>query len=390
MKKTLLFLAVSAIAATAMADDLVDITPSRYKFTKATALPNIIANPGSGVWNLSAGFYTSEIAAKNEGGLLIINGNGRTNLETGMRDGISLVNLGGTCGQVFAFCRADNDVNADLEAAGVKGVNLVSYAGQSYDHLCWMGDAQMPESDNGKAGVNMKDVHKRVRVTIEFNVHSSKALMTANASSAVMKAYMNTTQIGVTPEGDNVIADTKKVTLGEFSRRWDEVAKEGLIEDNQIDEPETDDNSLMSWNPERWMVYEYDTYLPKTDGNGVSYGPLFIKMELPGTGNGSTLFIRDIKFSIVPDGAATADDNARKRRWRYYTLGATSGVENVAANNNFSVSVNGNDVTFGANADVYSIGGARVANVEAGKTISLSKGLYVATSNGKAVKVVVK
>lgn len=389
MKKSLLFLAAATVAVSAIAQDLVDITPARYNFTTATKLPNIIANTGGNEWNLSAGFYTPEIAAQNEDGLLIINGNGKSLLESGMRNGMSLINLGGTCGQVFAFCRADNSVNEALAAAGVKNANLVSYGGQSYDHLCWMGDARQPQSDNGKAGADMAGVHNRIRISMELNVHSSDAHMTANAAAGVMKAYMNTTQIGVTPENDNVIADTKKITLGEFARRWDEVAKEGNVPEGDLDEAESNDEGLMTWNPERWLVYEFDTYLPKTDGDGTSYGPLFIKMELPGSGNGSTIFFRNIKFQVVPDGAPGVEDNARPRVWRYYTLGDAAGVGNVAADA-VSYTVNGQSATFANGAQIYSIAGARVAQAAPGQAVSLAKGLYVATSNGKTVKVVIK
>lgn len=389
MRKSLLFLASAAIAVSALADDLVDITPARFKFTKATELPVIIANTGSGQWNLSAGFYTEEIAAQNKEGLVIVNGGGRTNIDA-VRGGIQLVNLGGTCGQVFAFVRGDKTINEDLTALGIKNVNLTSYDGSTYDHLCWMGGDNMPQSDNGKAGANMADVHNRIRVSVELNVHSSSALMTEKASEGVMKSYMNTTQIGVTPEGDNNIAEAKKITLGEFARRYDEVAKEGLVEEGDLDEPASDDDGLMSWNPERWMVYEYDTYLPKTDANGTTYGPLFIKMELPGSGNGSTILIRNVNFYVVPDGAPTADDNARTRRWKYYTLGENQSAAVEGINNNLSVNVAGNAVTFGGDAQVYSTSGARVASAAAGQAVTLAKGLYIATSNGKSVKVLVK
>lgn len=382
MKKTLLLSALAlVVSANVLADenDWVDITPSAYNFNAATEIPVVInaADYGTAQWNLSAGIW-SKIKENYNNGLIVVNGGARNNF-TAAKAGMQIVDLGGTCGKVFAFCRNDASVNDDLKAHGVDA-NLTVYGGGTYDHLCWYSDPELTKEE------------VPVRVSVEINFHSTDALLTGNGSDAIMKAYINTDQIGQVPNDDASTAEAKKVLRNEFAKRWDEVAKEGRVNEAELDEAYENDEGNLEWNPERWLVYEFDCYLPKGDADVESYGPLFVKMELPGSGANTTMFVRNFKFYNVSESEEGLYDNARPRVWKYYTVGgSTNGINDVnAADRDFSVSVNGNELTVSDLANVYTVGGSQVATVGAAQSVSLAKGVYVVNANGTSKKVVVK
>lgn len=385
MKKNLLFSAVAlAVAATAVADetDWVDITPSAYDFANATEIPVIIngAETGAGVWNLGAGVW-SKVQQYYNNGLIILNGNGRDNIEA-VKNAMSIVDLGGTAGKVFAYTKNDATINEALAEYGVESTIATSTIA-AYDHLCWYSDPERTPEETP------------IRVSMEITFHSEDALMTSGSADGIMKAYINTDQIGVTPTQDDAsTAESKKLQRGEFAKRWDEVAKEGRVPEADLDENMENDEGLFEWNPERWLVYEFDCTLPKGDDQVESYGPLFVKMELPGSAGSYTMFIRNIKFYSISENEPDVYDNSRPRVWKYYTVGKSASVDNVAADltaeSKLTFTVNGNDVTFSEGADVYTVAGQKVAAAAAGKAVTLGKGIYVANANGKSVKVAVK
>lgn len=381
MKKTLLLSAVALVmAANVMADEdqWVDITPSAYNFAEATEIPTIISasSYGTGVWNLSAGIW-EKVKDNYNNGLIILNGNGRDNLDKA-KAAMSIVDLGGTCGKVFAYNKGDGTINDALAALGISA-NLQQNS-WCYDHLCWYSDPEKTPEETP------------IRVSMEINIHSSNADITNGANTGIMKAYINTDQIGVTPtQDDATVAENKCVKRGEFTKRWDEVAKEGLVPESDLDESAENDEGLNEWNPERWLQYEFDCYLPKGDDAVASYGPLFVKMELKGDCSVSTLFIRNIKFYQLPDGDQDYT-NPRARVWKYYTVGgSTEGITEVSnSDKQLQLSVNGNEVTCSENANIYTLSGAQVASVHAAQAARLAKGAYIVSANGKSAKVLVK
>lgn len=381
MKKTLLLSLVAlAVSANVMADedDWRDITPAAYNFNQATDIPNIVsaATYGTGQWNLSAGIW-QKVKDEYKDGLIVLNGSGRDDL-AGTKAAMSILDMGGTCGKVFAYNKSDGDVNADLQKLGISAD--LKQAGWAYDHLCWYSDPDKTEELTP------------VRVSMEINIHSSNSRITSNAALGVMKAYINTDQIGVTPvQDDATVAENKVVTLGEFTKRWDEAAKEGRVADSELDETAENEDGQAEWNPERWMLYEFDCFLPEGDADVTSYGPLFVKMELKGDFCGSTLFIRNLKFYHLTDGEQNYD-NPRTRVWKYYTVGSsTEGITEVSnSDKDLQLSVNGNEVTVNENANIYTLSGAQVASVSACQAARLAKGAYIVSANGKSAKVLVK
>lgn len=368
------------MAGNVMADEseMRDITPSAYNFATATEIPNIISAEtyGTGEWNLSAGIW-QKIKDNYNNGLIVLNGSGRGSYEQ-QKAAMQIVDLGGTCGKVFAYNKCDGDVNTDLAALGITAD--IPQAAWAYDHLCWYSDPEKTEENTP------------VRVSMEINIHSSSKRITSDAAKGVFKAYINTDQIGVTPtQDDATVAENKVVTLGEFTKRWDETFKEGSVAESELEETAENDEGLAEWNPERWLTYEFDCYLPEGDDAVASYGPLFIKMELKGDMCGSTLFMRNLKFYHITD-ADKNFDNPRTRVWKYYTVGgSTEGINTVnASDKELQVSVNGNEITTNEGASIFTASGAKVANVAAAQTVSLGKGLYIVNANGKSAKVVVK
>lgn len=71
-------------------------------------------------------------------------------------------------------------------------------------------------------------------------------------------------------------------------------------------------------------------------------------------------------------------------------MGKPAGLNKITNDNNFTFSVNGNAVTFSANAEVYNMAGAKVADVVATKAVNLPSGIYVARAGENVKKFVVR
>ena len=105
---------------------------------------------------------------------------------------------------------------------------------------------------------------------------------------------------------------------------------------------------------------------------------------------GSTIFIKEIKFTKLTDNTETIFGS---RRREYQTLAinpASSSVEAAIAGSALKCSVNGNTVTINEDADIFTTSGMKVASVKAGESVELAKGFYVTKSATESMKIAVK
>ncbi len=370
MKKFLL-LSTAACMAFGAAAELRDITPAGYDFAKNPNIPHIDGVAlGHGVWNPTPFWLGENPDYYNDGCVLWV---GNADFSKAM-EGCGTVDLGGNIGRVFYLNRPGSDINEQLEAITNRKFNI----SEGFDGYCIPLWHCNPEEFTGDEGV-------RVRMVI--NIYHNDAQFTGNDSQfqPYFQSASNSTY------GDNEPA-SRKVYSGDFTLRWGEYDAEDGKMDWTTATPDDmdyflDDEDNTVWNYNRWMVYEFD--LPTISADEA---PWKIKMEIPGGNcNGSTLFIKELKI-LAKDG--TNDDIepcTRRKTWVYYDINDNTSIGTIAADKKgLSVNVNGSEVSFGETAAVYTTTGALVANVAAGKTVSLEKGIYVAAANGKSVKFVVK
>jgi hypothetical protein len=110
---------------------------------------------------------------------------------------------------------------------------------------------------------------------------------------------------------------------------------------------------------------------------------------------GGTLYVKEIELTPIesfshPEQLLTSTANAASTA--EYTPATTTGIDSVNTNSNVATfSINGNEVTFSADAEIFSISGAKAATAKAGQSVTLNGGFYVArTINGTSSKFIIK
>lgn len=373
------------VAGSAMAE-MTDVTPAGYDFANGKSIAAVSINPydeavaavggNSADWNLGAPFAYESFY---KDGLVAWIGPQFKGKYAAILEGIREINLGGTVGNVLCIGGLTSNVKDALKA----------YNGYDYDIPVYGEDA-------GYIIPNIfadPKVEGNIRVRFVLNIYRNAL----DEGESVFQPYARR-NLGWQPNEDNAAPD-RSVFSGNFAMNWGEADAENhqidystaAPEDLELYTPEegdygyerVDDNGYV-WNPERWMVYEFDTTSEAGD-------PLMIKCEIPGAISNGTIFIKEIKFfSIDEPEIAPA---TRRKTYEYYELGDPSqtGISSVVAEASaLRANVNGNAVSFNEAAVVYTVSGVKVASVAAGEVATLAKGFYVASANGKAVKFVVK
>lgn len=358
--------------------ELIDITPGGYNFAADPTLPNVdgIAQ-GSPVWNPPVFWLNEHEDFYNDGCIFWIGNFGNYD---DVMESIGIVDLGGEIGRVFYVNRPGSNINEALKAV-IKDREVTIPEGKCGDYLIPLWHCN-PEAASGDAGI-------RVRMVI--NIYQNEMQMTGDPSQ--FQPYFQTASNSNGEPADNT-STGKMVFSGDFALRWGEVESEdGTISWNSdLDENPnyTEDVAVYDgdgdpvWNPNRWMVYEFDI------DHGAGDAPWKIKMELPGgTSAGATLFIKEMKFYAKDGEEVGIEPGTRQKSWVYYDYNKSDAIHGITADKaqGLSVSVNGNEVSFGEAAAVYSVAGTLVAQ---GQNVTLEKGFYVATANGKSVKFAVK
>ena len=402
MRNFLLLAAASLVAANASAG-VTDVTPKAYNFDSGLELPFLDAYSnaewGNLNWNPAAFFVTKNPEQYKDGLILMIGPNVHANWDSFI-NGTKIVDLGGEVGKVLCFGGTNSNAQDALKARGVE-VALPSYeSNPGYIIPFWHAD---PEFDNSKAG----DVERPCRVQIVLNIFENAYLDGNN--EPVGTHFQPYIQMGGNwqPQDDNLAPD-RAVMSNEFCYNWGEAESENHRIDfanaNADDlalwnveegDGEFEDNLACPmtgyvWNPNRWMVLEWDVPFGEySENRDQDDCPLKIKMEMPAL-NGATVFIKSVKFLLKDEEEEAIPATTRRRTWKYMDVATANVAEVIADAQALNVTVNGNTVSFTENAEVYADSGAKVAAVAAGESVELAAGFYVAAANGKSVKFAVK
>lgn len=381
MKKLLLLASAALIGCGAMVAEEIDITPKNYHFNEATKLP--IFNHGVHGANIQGITSDKDITApiwenikgaeQYDNGLLVIGGGQYWNHANGyyynVVNGLQLVDLGGEVGKVLAWVGADMDINDVLKKATGIDYNITAQCtgGLNWGNLNFFTDPKnTPTASQGF-----------IRTTITYQVVSPVNNGSVAATNAVSNVQFKTNENGMTAWGNTP---------------WNAPQNFGYDEDEEED----------VYDPTCWIEYTIEGKCPDTETDpdtnqpvGNNYFPMRAVLNFPGDIAGNmAFFIKDISFTLVTEGepehATGSGGGAALIVKKTYNMGTPTALDDITVGKDFTLSVNGNTVTFSANAEVFSISGAKVANATATKGVTLSSGIYVARVGAKARKFVVK
>ncbi|BEG99439.1 hypothetical protein BSYN_17040 [Bacteroides sedimenti] len=344
MKKKLLYAFSAFLLSGSMMAQEVDITPSRYKFSNQPAGPftinyvNAGANPPASLAAVVDNFDNGFLMLA--GGPAVYTGNGCP-AQAAVQAGVNVVDLGGTVGKVLcingASSKYDNAPKMSTSVANLGWFNLNFY------------------TDKKTTPINQK-----IRVRLVFSLYQN----VIDQTNSMMKFYCSTYSNNVNPVNDNNVHVMFRSY--DFCKRYED----------DPNEPETDEFGNAFYDPTRWMLYEFDTTVPEESGN-----PTRLKMEIQSSYPTSAFLFKEISFVTNPTG------DPQQRIIKTYTPGLTSAISKIES---LPYTINGNNVTFVENTKIYTITGALVNNAGANETITLNKGLYIAKTNGKSVKISIK
>lgn len=347
MKRGLLFsAAILMVAANAMSQT--DITPAHYKFASQPVGPYVFDYLHTGGSNPGAADFQAVRDGFPEGCFMI--GGAKvtyTSMDVAatkaLQAGINIVDLGGSVGKVFCFRGKDSKHevgNPTTETPNWFNLNFFT------------DPAHTPISAD--AGATNK-----IRVRIVYSAYKN----TIELGKSILKFYCSTAGNNVIPNGDN--NDKHLVIAEDFAAR-------DVDGDLDVDESEN-----YYYDPTRWVVYEFDTWVPEEAG-----APTRLKVEFPASGD-YTLFVKELQFLTGVTGEPNKKDIVT------YAPNPTS-IKEVLGDTQIFYVINGNSVTFADNVEVFSISGAKIADATAGNSIILNKGFYIAKVGQKTTKLSIK
>lgn len=346
MKRRLLFsAAVLMMAAGAMAQT--DITPSRYKFANQQVGPYVFdyfhaggSNPGAADLQVVRDGFPDGCFMF--GGAKVTYTSMDVAATKALQAGINIVDLSGNVGKVLCFRGKDSNYkigNPTTETPNWFNLNFFT------------DPARTPISvDEG--------VTNKIRVRIVYSAYKN----IIEIGKSINTFYCSTAANNVIPKGDN----GKHLVIPEDFAARDEVGDLDVNEDENY-----------YYDPTRWAVYEFDTWVPEESG-----APTRLKIEFPASGD-YTLFIKEIQFLTEVTG------NPAKKEIVTYAPNPTS-VKKVLGDKQIFYVIDGNNVTFADNAEVYAISGAKVADANADSPLTLDKGFYVVKVGQKTAKLSIK
>ncbi|WP_455586772.1 T9SS type A sorting domain-containing protein [Bacteroides sp.] len=347
MKRGLLFSAAMLLTAASVVAQT-DITPSRYKFADQPVGPYVFdylhlggSNPGAADFQAVRDDFPEGCFMF--GGAKVTYTSMDVAATKALQAGINIVDLGGNVGKVFCFRGKDSKYeigNPTTETPNWFNLNFFT------------DPARTPLSAD--AGATNK-----IRVRIVYSAYKN----TIALATSILKFYCSTAGNNVIPAGDN---NDKNLVLSE-----DFAARDA---DGDLD---IDENENYFYDPTRWAVYEFDTWVPEEAG-----APTRLKMEFPAAGD-YTIFIKELQFLTDVTG------DPKKKEIVTYTPNPTS-VKEVLGDSQIFYVIDGNNVTFADNAEIYAVSGAKVANATASNPITLNKGFYIAKVGQKTAKLSIK
>ncbi|MDE6126723.1 MAG: hypothetical protein K2G30_07195 [Muribaculaceae bacterium] len=383
MKKILLSAAAVALAAAANAENpklhdvyppagdvTGELSPKNFIGATATDIPNFTVTPGQD-WQIAPFWIADKFITGTEeygDGQVTVAGpaiNSGAQTAEDFKQGFTLTDFGGDCGKVLVLNGQTSTLGEKLAALGVTGTvgEMAPLGGMPV--MFWV-----PNPATFEPLLQGKDV-RAFRLTIEYNLYHNEP----SAMEAWQNAYINDDENN-TPGWTNV--DTG--VAGNMQNFWYTWADKSDADSDPFDQEDTsawydeengeDATATPHWNPNRWMVTEFDFPLTSADPDKGrwTYAPR-LKWEFkPDFFNtGGAVLIRGIYFSLVGD-KTPLEAGKRHESWNWYTLGSEAGVENVATE--------GAD----APAEYFNLQGVRVANPE--------NGLFICRQGNKVTKVV--
>lgn len=364
MKKSLLLgvALVSAVAAYAQSD----ITPANYKFATATEIPwyfntddettaltNVNIKAGSSnVWG------EMEFEKFWKDGLWVLTSAGQNWWQQrGFRNGWSIIDMGGEVGKVAAFVgKACNIVDklTQLQPDMAENWNKLavdtSATGGWQLHIV-LDPATCPSASEGY-----------IHTKMVFNVYSP-------AMGANRKVFQN---IGLTTNAnglEGIYEGGQKVDVFQsVSNKPENTVYEAMcIERYEDGEPVLDDYEQPTWDPNQWVVVEFDQAIADPDPDKPAYTPARLRLNAMNGNvwNDYAFFLKELSFTQM-EGYAS-DPNFKVSMETIKPFGPSDGVETIMTDNDAPV-------------EYYNLNGVKVANPE--------KGIYIKKQGNKATKVV--
>lgn len=344
MKKTLLLIAAlasSTLAGVAQTTET-DITPSGYKWGETGVLPTISTNFVQAPNPTAPAFDAYGGADQYNNGLIGIDGNA-ANTYACVTSGMSIVDLGGEVGKVFALRGAAcENVETALASAGVTATLPKMSAATTWFNLNFFSDPNNTPTSSSTGEELPTDAY--IHVKLVMNIYTDDQTSTQedqNQQANIKSIYAVGNQNNLKPAGG--VGGTEVYAYNFFVTE---------TEGEYAGQPAYDDSNNAKWDPTRWMVMEFDTWCPEADGT-TSYTPLRIKM----TGNGwvnfstETLFIKEISLTKCTGTPSTTC---------YATASKT--YETLKVGSDDATSINSATLTPASNGAKYSLDGKRVNN----------------------------
>lgn len=307
MKKTLLFSAFAALAMGASAQAVLqDVTPEGYDFSKYEAgkpFPVYYDTQSNeavhSTWSLATGSYQA-LGGLKDGALVAMHrwaGDTNDAKYAEIANCITVEDFGGSLGKCLVINQAWSAFEARAAAEEKYGDLPNGYgSGTAKTMLYFFSD---PTTINhGWAG-------GAIRVRVVFNVCRRARHQKTSGEVNVMNAYAFPNDTGVIyPAGDADFAATVPVTGETFAMWTDETRNVDDIPAIPTLAPYDDGkypDNYYQWNPDRFLVYEFDTYQP-AEGE-----PIALMFQFP-TIN-STYIIKEVKFFNITNPMDLLDPN---------------------------------------------------------------------------------
>jgi len=290
MKKFLLIaVALMGMSAVAMAQE--DITPSGYKWNTTGTVPTISSVYFKGSNPDVPAFTTWKGESEYNNGLIGIDGAKNDNFKpAAIIAGTSIVDLGGNIGKCLtirgAACTKVEDAVKAITGSAVTIPQMTE--GCSWFDLNFFTDPDNTPTSSATGTDLATDCY--IHVKLVFNLFTDDQTSTQeddNEAANITGILAANNQNGLKPQGG--VAGGTIYAYNFFVTE---------TEGKYAGSPAYDDDNNAQWDPTRWMVYEFDTWVPKADDQG-DYAPIRVKLSCSGFANFSTetLFIKEISFT---------------------------------------------------------------------------------------------
>ena len=352
MKKLLLIgaAALAAIAASAEKPAATpfegeDMTSPAYRFHQYNGeWRGFVAGNSTMAWNMTT-FWVRDHVSSGEipfgDGLIYTCGpsfvtsdgqpfNGNVNFFDELQEATQVVDFGGELGKCLVINGKNSTLQQKLADKGVnvelKNFNSKGKEGNPQQLLLFV------QSDPAKLEGLVKAGHNNYRVRITMNGYHAFDASTFGSvndndefvpNPMTANIYANDDQNNV-KGGPGTISNV--INWNEFVYTWTEVTP-----DDPDDEPYINDNGATEWNPNRFLVYEFDaTDVNIDEDNGLNSFRIKWGIHPSVFNQDAALIIRSIEFFVNDTNEKLVDGNVKKT-YTYYTIGDEAGVSDAVA-----------------------------------------------------------